>query len=156
MKKQIVKLCLCLVTVIGLLRGSSMKVLATSLDDVRDDIYEVEVDEEEVTRYVPCPVGPGKHIMRPKGFGALYQGPPSNCTLLFRMGAVSQCQYCYLVVVSEADPDLGLLGRYAFDSPGYELSKNGTVVYKNANEIHYNSSLRDDSLFDGFEWSKVR
>lgn len=156
MKKSFKCFCLCLALVICLLGVSNLKVLAASLDDTQDEVQKIEMEQEEVLRYVPCPVGPGKHAMRPKGWGSLYEGPPQNCTLVFKMGAVSQCQYCHLVVVSQCDPDLGLLGIYAMENPGYELSKTGTVLYKYADDILYNSSLKDDPIFAGFEWSRVR
>lgn len=114
-----------------------------------------ESTEDTALRYVPCPVGSGKHQMLSRGFGTLYQGPPNNCTLVFRLGQATQCMYCKLVLVSEYDHRGGKLGRYAFDSPGYDINLNGCVMYKNASDIKYNSNVWTDPVFAGFEWGAL-
>lgn len=90
-------------------------------------------------RYIStCPYA-DKHLMKGKGPGEVWL----NGVLQFQ-GTASQCNYCYLVLVTENNPFSYLTkswGRYAAET----LDDPIFVYYKmNTSIVSYNSSINDD------------
>jgi len=92
----------------------------------------------------------GKHNMKSNGIGKAYNSSGN----LEIDGYCYQCSYCYLVLISERDPCYQYsLGKYATTMAYEPIGTYGCVLYNAAINAFY-GDRRQDSYWQGFQFSK--
>lgn len=91
-------------------------------------------------QYEPA-CGTGPHTMFAHGWGDIYD--VDKKTTIVKNGACAQCSKCYLVIVTQNEPDgTNPIGYYTTWKIDYELTSYVTVIRQSTKNIIYTSSTR--------------